>query len=351
MQSTIGVGFLGAGPVTQAIHLPTLARLGHEFTIRHVSDVDPAVAESVATRVGAAHSTSLEVLLDDPAVEVVAICSPHTFHAEQVIAACRAGKKAVLVEKPLAMSSTEADAIAAVSAETGVPIVVGAMHTFDPGWRAAVAHWGDLPATSHSIRSSIVLPPNPRFEDVATEVLGRQPFPAPDWSDVEVLAAMIQGGVMGLAVHDLPLVRSLLPRYDDLRVVSAAVLAPFGYRILAVAGGKSIELHAVMSATWQPNWVLEAYADDQVLHTEFTPSYVHAGSAVSTLTAAESARVFGPDAFNGYEGEWLELAGIVRGELAPPDTGELVDDLRFALALADAAAEAVRSTHNTEAAA
>ncbi|TDO46676.1 putative dehydrogenase [Kribbella sp. VKM Ac-2527] len=351
MQSTIGVGFLGAGPVTQAIHLPTLARLGHEFTIRHVSDVDPAVAESVATRVGATHSSSLDALLDDPAVEVVAICSPHTFHAEQVIAACRAGKSAVLCEKPLAMSSTEADAIAAVSAETGVPIVVGAMHVFDPGWRAAVAQWGELPATSHSIRSSIVLPPNPRFEDVATEVLGRQPFPTPDRSDVEVLAAMIHAGVMGLAVHDLPLVRSLLPRYDDLRVVSAAVLAPFGYRILAVAGGKSIELHAVMSATWQPNWVLEAYANDVALRTEFTPSYVHAGSAVSTLTTAESARVFGPESFNGYESEWLELAGIVRGQIAPPDPGELVDDLRFTLALADAAAEAVRSTHNTEAAA
>jgi myo-inositol 2-dehydrogenase/D-chiro-inositol 1-dehydrogenase len=351
MQSTIGVGFLGAGPVTQAIHLPTLARLGHEFTIRHVSDVDAAVAESVATRVSATHSTSLDALLEDPAVEVVAICSPHTFHAEQVIAACRAGKLAVLCEKPLAMSSTEADAIAAVSAETGVPIVVGAMHVFDPGWRAAVAHWGELPATSHSIRSSIVLPPNPRFEDVATEVLGRQPFPTPDRSDVEVLAAIIHAGVMGLAVHDLPLVRSFLPRYDDLRVVSAAVLAPFGYRILAVAGGKSIELHAVMSATWQPNWVLEAYADDAALHTEFTPSYVHAGSGISTLTTAESARVFGPEAFNGYEGEWLELAGIVRGEIAPPDPSDLVDDLRFALALADAAAEAVRSTHNTKAAA
>ena len=44
MQSTLGVGFVGAGPVTQAIHLPTLARLGDEFAIRHVTDVDPVVA-------------------------------------------------------------------------------------------------------------------------------------------------------------------------------------------------------------------------------------------------------------------------------------------------------------------
>lgn len=348
MQSSIGVGFLGAGPVTQAIHLPTLARLGSAFAVRHITDIDPAVAAAIAGRAGAAHSTSVEALLDDPSVDVVAICSPNAVHAEQVIAACRAGKKAVLCEKPLAMSATEADAIAAVSAETGVPVLVGAMHTFDPGWRAAVANWGDLPRRSHTIRLSVVLPPNARFEDVATEVLARPPFPSPDRSDVEVLAAMTQAGVMGLAIHDLPLIRSLLPRYDDLRMIAATFLAPFGYRILFVAGGKSVELHAVMSQTWQPCWTLDAYADDQVLHTEFTPSYVHAGSAVSTLSTADSARVFGPTAVNGYEAEWREIAGIVRGEIAPPDLRELVDDVRFAIAVADAAADAVRSSHSVE---
>lgn len=351
MQSSIGVGFLGAGPVTQAIHLPTLARLGAAFTVRHVTDIDPEVAAAVARPAGAAHSTSAETLLDDPAVEVVAICSPNAFHAEQVIAACRAGKKAVLCEKPLAMSAAEADAIAAVSAETGVPVFVGAMHSFDPGWRAAAAHWGELPRTSHTIRSSIVLPPNSRFEDVATEVLTRPSFPMPDYSDVAVLAAMVHAGVMGLAIHDLPLIRSLLPRYDDVRVIDAKFLAPFGYRILFVAGGKSVELHAAMSQTWQPDWVLEAFADDQVLKVEFPPSYVHAGSAISTLSTSATTQVFGPAVADGYESEWRELAAVVNGELEPPSMSALVDDLRFAVLLADAAAATVRSAHSVETAA
>jgi predicted dehydrogenase len=84
---TLGVGILGAGPVTQAIHLPTLARLRDVFSVVRVMDVDADVAESVAARVGAAWTTSVEELLADPAVEIVAICSPHQFHAEQVIAA------------------------------------------------------------------------------------------------------------------------------------------------------------------------------------------------------------------------------------------------------------------------
>ena len=59
-----------------------------------------------------------------------------------------------------------------------MPILVGAMHTFDPGWRSAVQPWGDLPSSSSAIRSSIVLPPNSRFEDFATELITRPELPA-----------------------------------------------------------------------------------------------------------------------------------------------------------------------------
>ncbi|BAS14578.1 hypothetical protein AHiyo8_28810 [Arthrobacter sp. Hiyo8] len=72
----LGVGILGAGPVTQAIHLPSLARLRNILEVRHIMDVDSAVAESVAARVGAKHSTSIDALLGDPDVDIVAICSP-----------------------------------------------------------------------------------------------------------------------------------------------------------------------------------------------------------------------------------------------------------------------------------
>jgi myo-inositol 2-dehydrogenase / D-chiro-inositol 1-dehydrogenase len=344
----LGVGFVGAGPVTQAIHLPTLARLTELFTVTHVTDIADEIAASVAARVGARSSTSIGELLDDPRVDVVAVCSPHQFHAAQVIAACRAGKKAVLCEKPFAMSADEAAEIAAVSAETKVPIIVGAMHAFDPGWRDAVAHWNDLPATSHTLRSSIVLPPNPRFEDFATEVITR-PDPSPaDFDDVEVQAAFVHAGVMGLAIHDLPLVRALLNRFDDLAVLSAHALQPFGYQIVLTVGGKLVELHAAMTATWRPEWVLEAFSDDQSLRVEFSPSYVHAGSGVSTHRSGGRAATFGPAPSNGYEGEWREIHGIVHGHRAPPEMSTLIDDLSFALTLAAAAAASVRSSRPME---
>lgn len=341
LPAVLGVGILGAGPVTQAIHLPSLARLRDTFEVRNIMDVDPEVAESVASRVGSAFSTTVEELLADPSVDVVAICSPHQFHAAQVIAACRAGKKAVLCEKPFAMSGDEAASISAVSAETGVPIIVGAMHTFDPGWLAAEAAWGDLPGQVHTIRSSIVLPPNPRFEDFATEIVGRAPLPASDTTDPEVIKAMLTGGVMGLAIHDLPLVRRFTPDFASVEVLHAETVKPFGYVISLRAGEVTIELRAAMNATWEPSWDFDAIADDTSLSINFTPSYVHAGSATARISTSGQTTVLGPYGHNGYEGEWHKLAELARGTGTAPSAETLIHDLEFALAIAEAAAAQV----------
>jgi predicted dehydrogenase len=341
----LGVGILGAGPVTQAIHLPALARLRDILEVRHIMDVDPAVASSVAARVGATASTSVDHLLGDTGVDIVAICSPHQFHAEQVIAVCRAGKKAVLCEKPFAMNAAEAERISAVSTETGVPIVVGAMHTFDPGWLDAEQHWDDLPARVHTIRSSIVLPPNARFEDFATEIVTRPASGNPDYSDLEVIKGALQGGIMGLAIHDLPLVRRFTPDFADVEVLQVFHVRPFGYAVSLRTPTRSIELRAVMGSTWKPEWTFEAIADDEALRIDFTPSYVQAGSAVATFSRGSETNSFGPYGHNGYEGEWRELAALARGTRQAPSAQALIDDLTFALDIAGATVAAAAAGH------
>lgn len=342
--SILGVGILGAGPVTQSIHLPTLARLQDVFKVARIMDVDPAVAESVAGRVGAAWTTSMEDLLADDDVEIVVICSPHQFHAEQVIAACRAGKRAILCEKPFAMTREEAEDIARVSRETEVPIIVGAMHTFDPAWLAARANWGDLLQTAHTIRYSIVLPPNARFEDFSTEVITRPEWPQRDRNDPEVAAGMIRGGIMGLAIHDLPLVRAFCPDFSDVEVLSCHVPDPSGYLVNLRVGERNVQLHGVNTQSWQPEWIFEAIGDDASLRIDFTPSYVQAGSATAVIRRGNESEVYGPYPHNGYEGEWRFLAGLAKGTAEPLDVTELIHDLTFALEVADKASAAVRTS-------
>src|SRR4051794_22870784 len=109
-----GVGIIGAGPGVGALHLPTLARLAHDFHVAHIADGGSGRAEALAARTGARSSSSVDELLADSEVEIVAVCSPPGLHAEQVLASVAAGKRIVFCEKPLA--TTEADAVAVIEA-------------------------------------------------------------------------------------------------------------------------------------------------------------------------------------------------------------------------------------------
>lgn len=338
-RKSLGVGLIGAGPVAQAIHVPTLLRLRDRFAVRSVMDVDAVVGAAVAARVGCRSTTSVDELLEDPAVDVVAICSPDRFHAAQVLQAIQAGKRAVLCEKPFATSVAEAKAIAAAGAAAGVPVFVGAMHTADPAWLAAQRAWANLPETAHTIRSRIVLPQNKRYEDWATELLGRPVGRAQDLSDPAVQAAMFVNGTLGLAIHNLPLVRAFLPDFDTVRVEHAQFIEPFGYLAVLRAGDRLVQLTGLIHNRWNPQWTFEAFASEASLHIDFTPSFVHAGSGVATLRTPEAATIYGPYPMNGYQAEWERLADAVDGDAGVvPPLRSLIDDITFALDIADQAA-------------
>jgi predicted dehydrogenase len=65
-------------------------------------------------------------LIADDRVDAVCICTPNALHARQAIAALAAGKH-VLIEKPMAMSVTEADRVIVAAEEVGRVVVVGHM--------------------------------------------------------------------------------------------------------------------------------------------------------------------------------------------------------------------------------
>lgn len=342
MTSPLGVGFAGAGPVVQAIHLPAIAGLS-ELRVAHVMDVDLDTAKAVASRASeAAHSTSLEELLADPAVDIVAVCSPHQFHAEQAIAACAAGKRAVLVEKPLAVGVDEAERIASAAREAGVPVVVGAMHTYDQAWLDLAERWGDLPTDARHVRSVIQLPPNARYEDLSTQLHARPAYSMPaDRSAPEVRMAMLRGALLGLTIHNLPHVRRFLPSISA--VDHVRVLQPFGYVIgLRGPDGRTAELIGYISAGWRPEWTFEVWGASAELGVDFPPSFVRAGSATAVLRTADGERRFGPYADNGYTSEWRELVRLARGGEPRYGLDDLVADLAYALEIADRAAEVLR---------
>jgi predicted dehydrogenase len=96
-----------------------------------------------------------------------------------------------------------------------------------------------------------------------------------------------------------------------------------------------------MNGTWEPSWLFEAIGDDTSLSVDFTPSYVHAGSATARINRSGKATILGPYGHNGYEGEWRTLAELARATGTAPSAQTLIEDLEFALAIADAAAARV----------
>jgi predicted dehydrogenase len=100
--------------------------------LKVVKGVDPApAAADFAASQGLPYSRSFEEALNDPAVQGVVLCTPHTQHTEQIIAAANA-KKHVFCEKPLSLS--RADVLRAVKAcnDNEVVLAVGHEKRFEP---------------------------------------------------------------------------------------------------------------------------------------------------------------------------------------------------------------------------
>jgi phthalate 4,5-cis-dihydrodiol dehydrogenase len=99
---------------------------------RLVAAADPrpeARAAFEAEFAGRSYADAADLCVD-PDVEVVYVASPHQHHADQAIAAARAGKH-VLVEKPMALDLAACREMTAAASKAGVQLIVGPSHSYD----------------------------------------------------------------------------------------------------------------------------------------------------------------------------------------------------------------------------
>jgi predicted dehydrogenase len=73
----------------------------------------------------------LDKVLSDPAIDAVVLATPHTAHAEQIVAAAKAGK-AVFTEKPFTLSARSAALALRAAAENEITLAVGFNWRFQP---------------------------------------------------------------------------------------------------------------------------------------------------------------------------------------------------------------------------
>lgn len=102
-----------------------------------VCDLDAERARTIAERYGAArHTTDLRDLLADPAIHAISVATPDHAHRAVAVACAEAGKH-LLVEKPLATTVEDAEAIVAAAAHAGVTLMVDFHNRLNPPMVAA----------------------------------------------------------------------------------------------------------------------------------------------------------------------------------------------------------------------
>jgi predicted dehydrogenase len=99
-----------------------------------VVETDPAVRAQMApdaASMGFKVEQDFQAFLSHPAMDAVILCSPHTFHADQIVAASQAGKH-VFCEKPLCMTLADAQRAIASCEQHGRVIGIGHERRFEP---------------------------------------------------------------------------------------------------------------------------------------------------------------------------------------------------------------------------
>jgi len=128
----IGLGIAGLGMAGAVMVRAAATHSG--FALLGAADPQPAPRETFARDFNARVYADVAELCADPAVEVVYIATPHQFHAPHAILAAERGKH-IILEKPMALTLADCDAIIAAVERHKVHLVVGHTHAFDPAVR------------------------------------------------------------------------------------------------------------------------------------------------------------------------------------------------------------------------
>jgi len=123
--AVIGTGFWGKNHARVYKELP-------ETELVAICDVNPKRAKAVAEQFGVKAYTESDQMLKDKDIQAASICTWSTYLAQEALKALSAGKH-VLVEKPMATNSKQAQKLYELAQESGLHLTVGFLTRFIPG--------------------------------------------------------------------------------------------------------------------------------------------------------------------------------------------------------------------------
>lgn len=311
------IGLIGAGYAARH-HARALQRLS-EMGLARLTAVfsrDFRRAEDLARRYGAEFCPELSAFWGTD-IDAVDICTPTPTHAEYALEAIRRGKH-VLVEKPIARSMKEAQAMVDAAERAGVIFMVAHEQRFEPDCRRA-------------------------WELVRAGVLGRLRMarqviagPYPEWSTDDWFADFRQSGgpLLDLAIHSLDYFNWLFGG-PPVRVyaIGARRRLPFEDHTVALLRYPDGGL-AWVEASWAMPRGSPLVVRTELIGTEGVLQWDSAGIASLQLwKEGGEAQMWAPTSLDGFTAEILHFVECVRGGIPPEVRGEeAIEALRTALA-------------------
>ncbi len=123
------IGIAGLGVASTQV-LPPVAKLPFVKITAAADTRTDALAKFREVYEGEGYK-SVEALCASPNVDAVYIATPNSLHAGHAITAAK-HKKHIIVEKPMALSIAECDAMNEAAEQNGVKLLCGHTHSFDP---------------------------------------------------------------------------------------------------------------------------------------------------------------------------------------------------------------------------
>jgi predicted dehydrogenase len=311
----LSVGVIGCGRAACDLHLPTIGR-SSEAEVVAVADPDPAALDRVGERFGVTRrSGDYRELLADESIEAICVAAPTDLHAEVTLSALDAGKH-VLVEKPLALSIDDCDALVERASATGLKAMVG----FNLRWHRHARRAREL------IRRGGLGEVGLLSSTFASPSLIRE---VPPWRADPARG----GGLLAMqAVHHLDLWRFLLDQEIEEVFCStpgAAEPGPVTAGVVASGSGGTTIAASFCAATGQENefavygseaWLrasLYRFDSFELMPREAAAGDIGQRARRSARLLAEIARAApnirrGGDFEVSYQAEWRQFAGAIR---------------------------------------
>ncbi len=193
MTPAVRTGIIGAGFISD-YHIKGLQGAGADVVC--VCSRSRERARGKARQFGIAGSCdSVEELLSRDDIDLVVIATPDNTHHQLTIQTARAGK-AILLQKPMARTSAEAEEIVAAAVQAGVPLIVSFMHRY----------FDEVVELRKLLRGGML-------GDVSM-IRQRNATPGADWADWFYRADASGGVVMQIGIHGIDLIRFLFGEID-----------------------------------------------------------------------------------------------------------------------------------------